>query len=162
VIRYALQCHKGHGFESWFSGSASYESQARRGLVTCPVCGSAKVEKAIMAPALKRTDRMRRQAPPAAESEPAAAVPAPEVPTPVAMISAEEREFRSKLKELHEHIAKTAENVGPRFPEEARKMHYGEADHRSIYGQASPDEAKELLDEGIEFHPIPSLPEDRN
>ena len=83
-------------------------------------------------------------------------------PAPVAMMSPEEREFRTKLKELREHLTKNAENVGGKFPEEARKMHYGEIEHRSIYGEASPEEAKDLHDEGIEFHPLPILPDERN
>jgi len=78
------------------------------------------------------------------------------------MISPQEQEFRRKLKELRDHLVSNAENVGPRFPEEARKMHYGEADHRSIYGIASPQEAKELHEEGIEFSPLPVLPDERN
>ena len=78
------------------------------------------------------------------------------------MMSPQERELRTKLKELREHIAKNADNVGEKFPEEARKMHYGESEHRSIYGEASPEEAKELIEEGIEFHPLPVLPDERN
>ena len=73
------------------------------------------------------------------------------------MISPQEQEFRAKLKELRDHLTKNADNVGAKFPEEARKMHYGEIEHRSIYGVASPEEAKELSEEGIEFHPLPSL-----
>jgi len=78
------------------------------------------------------------------------------------MISPQERELRQKLKALRDHLTKNAEHVGARFPEEARKMHYGEIEHRSIYGEASPDEAEALHEEGIEFHPLPVLPEDRN
>ena len=78
------------------------------------------------------------------------------------MMSPVEKEFRAKLKELREHIDKNADDVGQKFPEEARKMHYGETEHRSIYGVASPDDAKELAEEGIEFHPIPILPDERN
>jgi hypothetical protein len=78
------------------------------------------------------------------------------------MISPQEQEFRQKLRELRDHLVKNAENVGPRFPEEARKMHYGEAEHRSIYGIASPEDAKELHEEGIEFSPLPVLPDERN
>jgi hypothetical protein len=78
------------------------------------------------------------------------------------MMSPQEREFRTKLKELRDHLTKNAENVGGKFSEEARKMHYGETEHRSIYGEASPNEAKELADEGIEFHPLPMLPDEHN
>jgi hypothetical protein len=82
--------------------------------------------------------------------------------TPVVMVSPQERELRKKLKELREHLTRNADYVGPKFPDEARKMHYGEIDHRSIYGEASPDEAKQLHEEGVEFHPLPVLPDDRN
>ena len=159
MIHYALVCDQNHTFESWFPNSSAYDKQAKRGLVTCPACGSAKVEKAIMAPQLARKDRDRPQAAP--EEAPAAA-PAPEDKAPVAMISPQEQEFRAKLKELRDHLVKSAEHVGPKFPEVARKMHYGEIEHRSIYGEASPDEAAELHEEGIEFHPLPRLPDDRN
>ncbi|HET7849583.1 MAG TPA: DUF1178 family protein [Pseudolabrys sp.] len=160
MIRYALRCDKNHTFDSWFQDSAAFDKQAKRGLVTCPVCGSDKVEKALMAPRLAGT-RKRRPIAVEAPAEPAAASAAEEK-TPVAMISPQEQEFRKKLKELRDHLTKNADHVGPRFPEEARKMHYGEIEHRSIYGEASPEEAKELAEEGIEFHPLPVLPEDRN
>jgi hypothetical protein len=160
MIRYALVCDKGHEFESWFADSAAYDKQARRKLVTCPHCRSAKVEKAIMAPRLATTRS------PAAPVQVPAEAPSqsPDAPekAPVAMISPQEREFRSKLKELRDHLTKNADHVGAKFPEEARKMHYGEIEHRSIYGEASPEEAKALSEEGIEFHPLPVLPDERN
>lgn len=160
MIKYSLVCDKGHDFESWFADSAAYDKQAKRKLVTCPVCDSTKVEKAIMAPRLatskQRKGAIEMQAP--AEAAPAAA----ETPAPVAMMSPAEQEFRTKLKELRDHLTKNAENVGPKFPEQARKMHYGEIEHKSIYGMASPEEAKELAEEGVEFHPIPVLPDERN
>jgi len=167
MIRYALNCDQGHTFESWFANSAAYDKQAKRRLVACPICGSAKVEKAIMAPNLAAkvgdsgTADPRPPAPPAPPLQPA---PTPPIPpkTPVAMMSTAERELRHKLKELRDHITKNAHYVGPRFPEEARKIHYGEAEHRSIYGEASPEEAKQLHEEGIEFHPLPILPDDKN
>ena len=160
MIRYSLICDKAHEFESWFADSAAYDKQAKRGLIDCPLCGSAKVEKAIMAPRLARKDK---GAPIVAPTEEIAAAPTPaEAPTPVAMISPQEREFRAKLKELRDHLTANADNVGKKFPEVARKMHYGEIEHRSVYGEASPQDAKELHEEGIEFHPLPVLPEERN
>ena len=161
MIRYTLVCERQHNFESWFANSAAYDKQVKRGLVGCPICGSIKVDKAIMAPRLGRSGKPidMPQAPPEAPAP--AAAPA-EAPAPVAMMSSQEREFRSKLKELRDHLTKNAENVGRKFPEEARKMHYGEIDHRSIYGEASPQEAKDLHEEGIEFHPLPVLPDERN
>ena len=155
MIHYALVCDKGHNFESWFPDSAAYDKQAKRKLVTCPHCGTAKVEKAIMAPRLSSSSRKRKTA---GAPAPAAAVEN----TPVAMISPQEHEFRTKLRELREHLTKNSDNVGTKFSEEARKMHYGETEHRSIYGEATPKDAKELLDEGIEFHPLPILPDERN
>jgi hypothetical protein len=161
MIRYTLVCERQHNFESWFANSAAYDKQVKRGLVGCPICGSIKVDKAIMAPRLGRSGKPidMPQAPPEAPAP--AAAPA-EAPAPVAMMSSQEREFRSKLKELRDHLTRNAENVGRKFPEEARKMHYGEIEHRSIFGEASPQEAKDLHEEGIEFHPLPVLPDERN
>jgi hypothetical protein len=171
MIRYALICDKQHEFESWFQNSSAYDKQVKRGLVSCPMCGSAKVEKAIMAPQLARTDTdaaaMRAAEP--LETETATAPSADMIPvaaaeekSPVAMLSSQERELRKKLKELRDHLTRDSDNVGPKFPEEARKMHYGEIEHRSIYGEASPDEAKALAEEGVPFHPLPILPDERN
>jgi hypothetical protein len=162
MIRYALICAKGHSFESWFASSAAFDKQVKRALVSCPACGVSKVEKAIMAPKLSGTKKRG-----AAPASPAVAAPV-EAPAPVAsdapvaMMSPPEHELRKKLKELREHLTKNSDYVGKKFPEEARKMHYGEIDHRSIYGEASPKDAKELYEEGVEFHPLPVLPDERN
>src|SRR5262249_9049380 len=140
MIRYTLVCDKHHEFESWFANSAAYDKQVKRGLVACPTCGSAKVEKALMAPRLARSEpssrrerhekrkearhESHREAP---EQQPAQAAPdAAANPTPVVMMTPQEQELRRKLRELRDHLVKNAENVGSRFPEEARKMHYGE------------------------------------
>jgi len=167
MIRYALICERGHQFESWFQDSSAFDKQVRRGLVSCPQCSSAKVQKAIMAPRLSAIAKKQAapiQPVPSTTEGPAkvAEAPANPAPAPVAMMSPQEREFRAKLKELRDHLTKNADNVGAKFPEEARKMHYGEIEHRSIYGVATPDEAKELSDEGVEFHPLPVLPDERN
>ena len=156
MIRYALVCAKSHSFESWFQNSAAYDKQAKQKLVTCPICGTHKVEKEIMSPRLAGS--RKRAAAPANE----ATSDTSNEKTPVAMVSPQEHELRKKLKELRQHLTKNADYVGPKFPEEARKMHYGEIDHRSIYGEASPDDARKLHDEGIEFHPLPVLPDERN
>jgi len=157
MIRYNLRCDAGHAFESWFQSSSAYESQEKRKLVSCPACGSTKVERAIMAPQIvsKKKDR----AEPASAISPSTDVAAP-ASTPLMM--AQERELRAKLKELRDHIVKNADNVGERFPNEARKMHYGDIEHRPIYGEASPEEARSLIDEGVEVSPLPVLPDDRN
>ena len=162
MIRYALACERGHAFESWFANSAAYDKQVKRGLVTCPVCNSPKVEKALMTPSLGRSAKKRGIVAPEPTAE---AIPVAEpasAPAPVAMISEQERVLRGKLKELRDHLVKNADYVGPKFPEEARRMHYGEVEHRSIYGEASPEDAQSLHEEGIEFHPLPSLPDERN
>jgi hypothetical protein len=156
MIRYALTCDNAHGFESWFADSVAYDKQVKRKLVACPICGSTAVEKAIMAPRLA-TSKQRKLA---AEAPAAAADKSPSAP--MAIISPQEQELRGKLKELREHLTKNADNVGQKFSEEARKMHYGETEHRSIYGEASPEDARQLAEEGIEFHPLPILPEERN
>jgi hypothetical protein len=159
MIRYSLRCDRGHAFESWFQSSTAYEQQEKRMLVNCPACGSAKVERAIMAPQIVSKKGREIAAP-----EPAAPAPATEVTAPAStpLLMAQERELRAKLKELRDHIVKNADNVGERFPNEARKMHYGDIEHRPIYGEASPDEARALIDEGVEVSPLPVLPEDRN
>ena len=152
MIRYSLRCEREHSFESWFQSSSAFETQVRRRLVICPACGSAKVEKAIMAPQI--VSKKGRESPPpapAATTEVATPVAAPES-TPLML--AQERELRAKLKELRDHIVKNADNVGERFP--------NEAEHRPIYGEASPDEARALIEEGVEVSPLPVLPEDRN
>jgi hypothetical protein len=158
MIRYALVCDRRHEFEAWFNNSADYDKQAKRGLVTCPVCDSTKVDKAVMAPSIA-SPRKRKAAP--EMPVPLPATPAPDN-APVAMLSPREKEVRAKLKELRDHLTKNADNVGKKFPDEARKMHYGDIEHRSIYGEASTDEAKKMLDEGIEFHPLPALPDEKN
>ena len=159
MIRYSLRCERGHAFESWFQGSAAYESQEKRKLVSCPACGSVKVERAIMAPQIVSKKGREIAAPAPAESAAPAEVATTES-TPLLM--AQERELRAKLKELRDHITKNADNVGERFPNEARKMHYGDIEHRPIYGEASPDEARALIEEGVEVSPLPVLPDDRN
>ncbi|HVX98329.1 MAG TPA: DUF1178 family protein [Pseudorhodoplanes sp.] len=159
MIRYALICDKKHEFEAWFSNSADYARQRKRNLVECPICASVKIDKAIMAPAIASRPTEHETI---VANEPALAEKAGETATPVAMMSPQERELRRKLKELREHIIRTADNVGKRFPEEARKMHYGEIEHRSIYGEASAEDVKDMLEEGIEFHPLPFLPDDKN
>jgi hypothetical protein len=146
VIRYSLACDKGHSFESWFQNSKSSDGQLKRGLVACPVCDSTKVSKAIMAPAVKASRKQK--------AEP--------VSQPVALLSEKEQETRKMLKALHEHVKKNAEHVGEQFPKLARKMHYEEIPPRSIYGEAKPDEVRDLLEEGVDVAPLPSLPDKGN
>jgi hypothetical protein len=140
MIRYALACDRGHEFEAWFGSISSYDEQVEARAVTCPSCGSADVHKAPMAPAVRRG-----KAAPAATRE-----------------DGERRRTYAFLKDLKAHLKANAEHVGPAFPEEARKMHYGEAEARSIYGEATVDEARALKEEGIPALPLPPLPDDQN
>ncbi|WP_024575507.1 MULTISPECIES: DUF1178 family protein [unclassified Afipia] len=155
MIRYALRCERGHTFESWFQSSAAYDSQHKRGLIACPTCESTKVEKAIMAPRITRKGKSK-------SAPELAAAPAEETPSTPLVMAPQERELLSKLKELRDNVLKNADNVGNKFPEEARKMHYGDTEHRAIYGEATTEEARALIDEGIEVAPLPVLPGDRN
>ena len=162
MIRYALACDNAHAFESWFASSDAYESLRGQGLVTCPACGSAEVSKQIMAPRVSRTDRggtgPGEAAPAPAEPE----TPPAALPSPPALTSERERAVRTMVRALREHVTRTADYVGPSFADEARRMQSGETAHRPIYGEASPVEARELLEEGIEVLPLPVLPDDRN
>ena len=154
MIRYTLRCDAAHEFDSWFPSSASFEGQAARGLVSCPVCGSGKVERAIMAPAVARTDRAGPAEPPrtvAAASPPAAGA--------VALLSESEAALRAAIAELHRQVRDHAEPVGQRFAEEALKIHHGESPERPIYGEASLEDARMLQEEGVAFLPLPRLPQ---
>lgn len=149
MIRYALVCDQSHEFESWFPGAAAYEQQVKRGLVTCPVCNSARVSKQIMAPNVARTDRGETT-----EVRPQA--------QQVTLLDEKMTALREMMREMRQHIMQNTTDVGASFPEEARKIHDGEAEARPIRGEASWEEARELLDDGIQVLPIPPLPDERN
>lgn len=135
MIKYELKCRKDHVFEAWFYDSATYDKQAAGGKVTCPVCNSRKVTKAPMAPRIGKS-----------KSE-------------VAVAEARQQAMALKaLAEIRDHVEKNADYVGDQFAEEARKIHYGEVDKRNIYGEATKEEAKELVEEGVEVAMIPWLP----
>lgn len=158
MIRYTLACDGGHEFESWFPSSESYDAQAARGLVACPLCGSSRVTKGMMAPAVARTDRGEAR-PPSADGAEALPVAAPEPPP---LLSEPEQRIRALMRAVREHVTRTADDVGTAFPEEARRMHYGETPARPIYGEATRDEAQALVEEGIEVAPLPPAAEDRH
>lgn len=145
MIKYSLVCEKDHDFEGWFGSSDDYDKQSKRGFVECPQCGSKKNSKALMAPGVVGTKKSN-------DGNQAVANIAPQMP----------EEVVTKIREIKQHIAKNSENVGDRFPEEARKIHYGESEVRGIYGKASIKEAVELAEEGVKVTPIPDLPEDKN
>jgi hypothetical protein len=143
MIRYALKCAEGHSFESWFQSADAYEALAGKGLVSCAVCGGSRVTKALMAPRVS-----------AAEEGPPRAVP--DRP-----LSAPAHPAEQMLRALREHLKKNSTYVGGRFAQEARAMHLGEADERAIHGEASPAEAKALIEEGVPIAPLPILPPDK-
>src|SRR3954471_5365988 len=159
MIRYALACNKAHPFESWFPSSEAFDAQRAQGLLTCPVCGAAEVEKQIMAPSVTSTDKAPAPAEAPAPTQPSAEPPSPQ---PVALLSEPEQALRAMLKAVREHVTQNADYVGTGFAEEARKMHYGEIEHRSIFGEANLAQAKALLEEGIEVHPLPIMLDDHN
>ncbi|GEP09093.1 DUF1178 family protein [Methylobacterium gnaphalii] len=161
MIRYTLACDSGHSFESWFPSGSAYDEQAERGLVSCPFCDSRKVSKALMAPAIARRDRERTGLPAPVESG-ADTPPAASAETAVPMIAEAEKRLRALLRAVREEVTRTADNVGERFPDEARAMHYGDAPTRAIYGEASLEEARALIDEGIEVAPLPPALDDRH
>jgi len=147
MIRYSLCCKKGHEFEGWFRSSEEFE----RRKTVCPVCGSTKVEKAVMAPQVARTDK---EAAPVKTTKSAT--------MQLASVDPRRREMIAALKELRSKVTENADYVGEKFAEEARKIHYNESEPRGIYGQATREEAESLAEEGIDFHPLPVLPEDGN
>ncbi len=146
MIKYSLICDKEHVFEGWFGSSEDYDKQRKRGLVDCPSCGSKKISKALMAPGVSGTKKSSD------ETVAMTKLPSPELPA----------EMIEQLRKIKKHVEANSENVGDRFPEEARKIHYGEAEARGIYGKASLEEATNLAEEGVNVLPIPDLPEDKN
>jgi len=131
VIRYSLACVGEHQFEAWFSNSAAYDGQQKKGLVECPVCGTHDVRKQIMAPAVRASGEKSGRA------------------------RSPEAEFAKLADEVRSQIARTHDYVGERFADEARSMFYGEAEERPVWGEVTPDVAEELIDEGIPATPIP-------
>ena len=131
MIVYSLRCKNGHEFEGWFRDSNAYETQAEEGKLSCPTCNSRRVEKAIMAPAVAVSDRK-----------------------PV-LNDPEARKMRQFMTGLRKYVQENAEYVGPKFAEEARKIHYGESVDRHIYGETTLEEARELADEGVDVAPLP-------
>jgi hypothetical protein len=138
VIVYNLRCANSHEFEGWFRDSAAFDDQALGGKLVCPVCETRKVEKALMAPAVAGTKKREASSP------------------------AELKRVRQFMTGLRKYVQENAEYVGPRFPEEARKIHYGETEERHIYGEATIKEAHELIEEGVDVAPLPTDPDEAN
>lgn len=147
MIRYDLTCASGHGFDAWFRSSADYDAQEAGGLLACPVCGSPRVAKALMAPAIATRGTKAE---------------APAAPSEVALAGGADERLRDMLREIKRHVTATSEDVGERFPEVARQMHAEEIEHRSIRGRATAEEAKALIEEGIAVQPLPHFPDDGN
>ncbi|HWA69692.1 MAG TPA: DUF1178 family protein [Rhizomicrobium sp.] len=131
MIAYALRCHRGHEFEGWFRDSDAFDQQAVSGHLSCPSCKSVRVEKSIMAPAVSGTKKSARAK------------------------VAEARQMRQFATGLRKYVQENADYVGPNFAEEARRIHYGEMPDRHIYGEATPSEAQELVEEGVDVAPLP-------
>lgn len=164
VILFDLRCQRDHAFEAWFRDNASFEAQAKDGRVECPACGSRKVEKAIMAPRISkgRGSEAAGQVASQAATGPGPAAPEGEGKTVVMSSPAEDaKALRAALEQLRDHVEANCDDVGPAFPEEARKIHYGEAEARGIYGEATDSEAAELAEEGVPFSRLP-LPRRRD
>ncbi len=138
MIRYSLKCEAGHGFESWFKEAGAFSALQTAGQVQCPVCGSSRVEKELMAPAVR----------PARKAE---AAPRPDLSAPAS-------ELEEKLAALRRQIEENSEYVGMNFAAEARRIHAGEAPERAIHGEAKPDEARAMIEEGLPVAPLPFLP----
>jgi hypothetical protein len=146
MIHYQLCCAEGHEFDGWFSGSAGFEVQAAQNLIACPSCGDTNVNRALMAPSLARKGRdvtIIPPEPPAPEQKLAVQLPEP---------------VRTALQKLRTEIERNCDYVGENFATEARKIHYGEAAPRGIYGESTPEEVEALADDGIEIAQIPWVP----
>lgn len=144
MIKYRLGCSAKHEFESWFRSIDDYEAQSRQGLIACPACGSAKTEKLPMAPAIVTGKVAKR----------AASLPAEPSKSQAKLIES--------IRAWRQNIVANSEDVGPRFAEEARNIHLGDAEERNIRGEATPEEVKQLVEEEVPFGILPPLPEDQN
>lgn len=139
MILYSLVCEQGHAFKAWFKDSVAFDRQTAAGKVACPRCGTAKVEKAPMAPRIAKKTAAERAA-------------------PLAHTPGKDAKLGKLLKALREHVEQNYDYVGERFAEEARRIHHGEAEERDIYGETTADDARALKEEGIPVAPLPSLP----
>ena len=142
MIRFGLICDHDHDFDGWFSSSADFDVQLKRGLVACPSCNPIKVSKSLMAPSVS-TGRQKDK-------------------VAVATMDSARRQVVAEMKKLREQLTANSEDVGRRFPEEARKIHYGESAERGIYGEANREEVESLLEEGVQIAPLPPVPDDAN
>jgi hypothetical protein len=150
MIRYDLICEDGHEFDGWFSNSAAFDEQSRKGLVSCVSCGSTKIEKQLMAPGIPAKGNRKPEPTQAAK------------PMLASAFDPRQQKLMQLMREVRKAVEENAEYVGDKFAEEARKIHYEEAEKRGIYGETTAQDAEALVEEGIEIHPLPILPEDGN
>ncbi|AUR02626.1 putative protein in bacteria [Phaeobacter inhibens] len=171
MIQYALKCAEGHRFDSWFQSAAAFDKLATAGMVSCAQCGSSQVEKAIMAP---RVRPGRKAVSPVGEAEPrgtASAKTSPQAPATSAAshqaaavapgagaLSTSSGELEAVVAELRRKVESNSDYVGKDFASEARAMHLGDTPERAIHGEAKPEEAKALIEEGVPVLPLPFLP----
>jgi len=152
MIRFDLVCEHAHEFDGWFDSNDAYDDQHKKGYVACPICGSEKISKQLMAPGIPtKANKSNALTAPEKTQKLLAASKTPEM-----------KKLIKAVRKMRKDVEKTADNVGDNFAEEARKIHYKEAPARGIYGQATIDEAKELVEEGVQVMPLPTLPEDGN
>ncbi|MGJ8616137.1 MAG: DUF1178 family protein [Sulfitobacter sp.] len=145
MIHYALKCDQGHNFESWFQSAAAFDALADAGHLSCAICGSSDVKKAIMAPRV------------VAKSTPGkAALPTEDAPVP--MLKSPQSDVEKAVAELRKKVEETSDYVGNDFARQARAMHLGDVPERAIYGEAKPDEARSLIDDGVPLLPLPFRP----
>jgi hypothetical protein len=160
MIRFSLRCEREHAFDSWFRDGDSYDELSGGGHLSCPECGSTKVTKGLMAPAVV-TSRKRAIAVPVAQSEPTVPSPSPETQA-VALADERARMLRTALREMRDHMVSQSRDVGDAFAVEARRMHEGDTEAAAIRGTATSDDVRALLEDGIEVMPIPTFPDERN
>ncbi|MDZ4134275.1 MAG: DUF1178 family protein [Paracoccaceae bacterium] len=155
MIRYALHCHSGHAFESWFQSATAFDGLAAAGHVTCPVCNSAEVGKSLMAPAVTPA---RKAAPAPKQPQPSdtpAAAAAPTAPSPKGLLSTPANPMEQALAQLRREVEANSEYVGSDFAREARRIHDGATPERAIHGEARLEEARKLIEDGVSIAPLP-------
>ena len=141
MIQYSLSCENDHRFDAWFRNAAAFDEQSQRGIVTCPICSSGQVHKALMAPAVSKKESQK---------------------VSLSAGHPDQAQLRQAMRALREKVVAEADYVGDKFAEEARKIHDKEAEPRGIYGEATAEEVTGLVEDGVDFMPLPNVPEDHN
>lgn len=141
MIQYSLICESDHKFDAWFRNAEAYDAQHEKGIVTCPICGSGDVHKALMAPAVPRKSAEK---------------------IALSIGHPQQAELRAAMKALRDKVTSEADYVGDKFASEARKIHDNEVEARGIYGEATSEEVSGLVEDGVDFMPLPNVPEDHN